>query len=284
MNDQPYEPISEESDAANIIDITLDAAAPNKIDPGDVYVVTAPQGREPHLLDTESLLDCPRRKRVDATFWDSESLCAYVKQHKEAGTGLFLNDQTAQIVGVINGDSDEVAGWGDHRAVLKFRKTDAWQRWLKLDDQFIEQEAFAEHIERNLIDIVEPAGADLLELAQTFQATTSAEFRSQKRLANGQRQFQYSENIDGKGGANGELEIPERFKLGIAPFEGVDPYPVDARLRFRLSGGHLKLGYVLDNPKDVERAAMTDVADDVSRSTELAVLFGEIGLRPTPRP
>lgn len=284
MTDQTYSPISKESDAANIIDIALDAGGPKVVEPGGVYAIASAQGRAPHCLDLEGLLDNPRRKIASATFWDAESFVSYVNKHKQAGTGLFLNDRTAEIVGVINGDAADLAGWGDHRAVLEFRKTDAWQRWLKLNDQFIEQEAFAEHIERNLIDIVEPAGADLLELAQTFQATTSAEFRSQKRLANGQRQFQYSENIDGKGGANGELEIPERFKLGIAPFEGVDPYPIEARLRFRLNGGNLKLGYVLDNPKDVERQAMGDVASRVDQGTEVPVLVGEIEPRPRSQP
>ena len=268
------------ADAAHIIDVARQAAEPTVLDPDLVSSVIVPAGATLELIDLETKASKPRRKRGEVTFWDAPSFATYVNQHKGSGTGLFLNDRTPVIVGVINGDSEDEPGWGDHRAGLEFRKTDAWKRWLNLNEQFVDQEAFAEHIERNLIDIVEPAGADLLELAQTFQATTSAEFRSQKRLANGQRQFQYSENIEGKGGSNGELEIPERFKLVLVPFEGGEEYDVTARLRFRLNGGHLKLGYVLDNPRDIERKAVADVAENVHGLTELTVLYGEITSRP----
>jgi uncharacterized protein YfdQ (DUF2303 family) len=121
---------------------------------------------------------------------------------------------------------------------------------------------------------VKPAGADLLELAQTFQATTKVEFRESKQLASGQRQFQYVEETDARGGQRGELTIPKEFELGIAPFEGCDPYRVIARLRYRLRDGKLSIGYVLDNPRDVERQAFRDVVETLSEACSLPALYG----------
>ena len=269
-----------DADAEHIIEVAEAAATPAVLSTEEIQSVVVPNGGELRVLDLESKRATPRRKRGELVFWDSASFSAYVNVHKGDGTNLLLDDRVPQVVGVLNGDSASSAGWGDHKAVLAFRKTDAWTRWLALNENFVEQEQFAEHIERNLVDIVDPTGADLLELAQTFEATTSAEFRSQKRLANGQRQFTYSENIEGKGGANGQLEIPETFKLAVAPFEGCEPYGVTARLRFRLNAGHLKLGYVIDNPRDIETQAVGDVSKMVASATSLTVLFGAVSIAP----
>jgi uncharacterized protein YfdQ (DUF2303 family) len=262
------------SDAAQIIATAQAGCEPTVLDPTEIYTAVLPIGAVLNVLDLENKLDKPNRKRGSYVFWDAPSFAGYVNRHKSDATELFLDDRAPVLVGFLNGDSTTEAGWGDHAARLEFRRTDAWVRWLGLNEKFVGQAEFAEHIERNLVDIVEPKGADLLELAQTFQATTSAEFRSQKRLANGQRQFLYSENIEGKGGSNGQIEIPETFSLAIAAFEGGEEYPVKARLRFRLHAGDLRLGYVLDNPRDVERRAVADVAQAAASAIGLPALFG----------
>jgi uncharacterized protein YfdQ (DUF2303 family) len=229
------------------------------------------------VLDLEEHLPAPRRKRGEAIFFDAPSIATYVNRHKDESTALYMNDDPYRVVAVLNGHATNEPGWGDHRAVLKLRRTDAWSRWLAKDDQLMDQEAFAEHIERNVVDIHEPAGAELLELAQTFQATTKAEFRSAKQLANGERQFQFSEEVTATGGRNGEITIPKEFVLGISPFEGSDAYKVRARLRYRLREGRLTIGFVLDNPKDVEREAFREIAQAVADGTGLNALFGTPG-------
>jgi uncharacterized protein YfdQ (DUF2303 family) len=262
------------SDTQAIIDAALAAAEPSSLEAGDVASIIVPAGASLQVLDLEDKLPNPRRKRGESTFFDAPSIVAYVNRHKTEATVLYMNDDGYRVVAVLNGHAADEPGWGDHRAVLKLRRTDAWSRWLGKDDQLMDQESFAEHIERNVIDIHEPAGADLLELAQTFQATTKAEFRSAKQLANGERQFQFSEEVSAAGGRNGEITIPKEFVLGIAPFEGTDPYKVRARLRYRLRDGRLTIGFVLDNPKDVERQAFREIAQAVADGTGLTALFG----------
>lgn len=264
------------TDSSAVIEVAQASATPALLDPNELHSVVIPRGGGLKVIDLESKLDNPRRKRGTFVFWDPDSLSQFVNVHKGDGTALMIDDRRLVLSAVINGDSTSTPGWSDFVADLEFRRTDAWNRWLKYDDAFLDQEMFAEHIERNLVDITKPVGADMLELAQTFQATNSAEFRSQRRLANGQRQFTYTENIAGTGGTNGQIEIPETITLQIAPFEGSEERVVAARFRFRLNAGTLKLGYVLDNPQDVERQAIADVAKQVEQSTAVPVWFGAV--------
>jgi uncharacterized protein YfdQ (DUF2303 family) len=263
------------TEAESIADIAQLATRPHELDPAKLYVHLEPKDAAVEVLDLEEYLDKPRRKRGTPVFWDAPSMAAYVNKHKDARTTLYMTDQNDRylVQGILDGHSADEPGWGRHQAILEMRKTDAWSRWLAKDNNLIGQEDFAEHIERNLIDIQKRSGADLLELAQTFQATTKVDFRESKQLASGQRQFQYVEETEARG-QRGELTIPKEFELGIAPFEGCDPYRIVARLRYRLREGKLALGYVLDNPRDVERQAFRDVVDHLSEACQLEALYG----------
>jgi uncharacterized protein YfdQ (DUF2303 family) len=266
---------SSKTEAEAIADTAQLAAEPSELDPAQLYTHLVPEGANVEVLDLEQYLDKPRRKRGEPLFWDAPSMAAYVNKHKDDRTTLYMNDVNGyRVIAVLDGHSGAEPGWVNHRATLEMRKTDAWARWLASNEKLVGQEEFAEHIERNLIDIQKPAGADLLELAQTFQATTKVEFRDSKQLASGQRQFQYVEETEARGGGRGELTIPKEFELGVAPFEGCDPYRVVARLRYRLRDGKLSLGYVLDNPRDVERHAFRDVAEALSSACGLEALYG----------
>jgi uncharacterized protein YfdQ (DUF2303 family) len=261
-------------DAQVIVDTATAAVKPTELNPETVYAVVVTEGSRVEVIDQEKHLPEPKRKQGRFRFFDAPSVVTYVNRHKSAATTLFMSDAPYQVVAVLNGHSEDFPGWGDHRAILEVRQTDAWKRWLNYNEKLVEQHDFAEHIERNIVDITSPPGADMLELAQTFQATTKAEFKQARQLANGERQFQFVEEVNASGGRNGQLTIPKEFTLGIAPFEGADPYKVTARLRYQLREGHLRIGYVLDNPKDVEREAFIGIAQEVATGTELTALYG----------
>ncbi len=91
------------------------------------------------------------------------------------------------------------------------------------------QEDFALHIEAGLQEIEQPDAADLLEIAQSFHATTGAAFRSAIRLASGEQQFTYEENIEAKAGRSGQLAVPTTFILLVAPFVGEQERQVVAK-------------------------------------------------------
>lgn len=127
------------------------------------------------------------------------------------------------------------------------------------------QVAFAEYIEDHRPDVRVPAAADLLELAQDFQATSKATFRSGTILKSGQRNLQYTEQVDAQAGPNGTIAIPDALDLALEVFEGAGTADVvHARFRYRVgSDGRLTLGVILDQLVDVVNSAFEGVVVEV---------------------
>ncbi|MES2156125.1 MAG: DUF2303 family protein, partial [bacterium] len=227
------------------------------------------------IIEPEPYLPAPLRKKGSVRLHDSQSLVAYTTDHMTAATHIYADVDEATFVSVLDDHgSVDGPGWAQHRATLVLHRTPEWQHWLSHDGQYLAQTAFAEHVEDGLSEIVSPPAADLLEIAQSFRATTNVEFKTDKRLASGQHQLTYVETIDAKAGARGDLSVPESLVLSIAPYEGMEPAEVKARVRFRLKDGHLSIGYKIDHPDRVERAAFAVVAGHIQSATGITPLMG----------
>lgn len=270
------EPNRTENDA--VADLAEQAATRQKIEivDGRVFALVHRGDQIVHEFDTERYEATPSRKTGHATLTDDDSLVAYVKRHADDETTTLWGDlDRGSIVAVFNDHNaaTDDGGWGDHRATLKLRETEDWKHWLKNDGQLLSQDAFAEHIEDGVDAIREPAAATMLEIAQSFHAKSGASFSGGRRLS-GEVQFTYEETVTAKAGNKGSLEVPETFVLGLAPFEGNDPYAITARFRYRLVDGRLALGYRLIRPDKIRRAAFDDVAAAVNAATDLPVMAG----------
>lgn len=245
------------------------------------YCVLVPAGARHELVrapaahpDFEATPDRARGTYRPATV---DALISVIERHHDPeNTTVWVHPTSGRVVAIFNDHHAQGAEWRDHRAQLDLAVTPEWQHWARRDGELMGQVAFAEHIEDGLSEIVEPAAADMLELAQTFQAHQSAHFRSAHRLQSGQVQVRYDEEIDAKAGQTGEMEIPSSFTLRIAPFLGEEPYRVDARLRYRMPGGKLSLGYKLDRPDRIVRDALDHVAGRLVEKFP-SVFIGEPG-------
>lgn len=264
-----------ENDA--LIEVARDAHGAVVTDPASLHLSPAAQ----HVVDLERFLPAPRRTRATVRHHTAASLSAYVNRHKApAATTLYANAERAVVHAVLNDSALDAPGWGDHRAVLELKTTDAWGRWKAGDGRLMNQQEFAEHIEAGLAEIVEPPSADMLELAQTFEATTGVNFRSATRLADGQRALLYEETVEARAGLKGSIEIPKEFRLAIEPYEGSGVAPVIARLRYRINGIALSIGYVLVRPADVLRVAFDEAVGEIEQATELQAFRGTPPERP----
>ena len=225
--------------------------------------------------DLEKYQDRPRRKTGGDVVTDAESFIAYLAKHGLPQTELWANDKTGKIRAVINahGDTDDTgtgeafAGWGDHQVTLALPFTKDWQQWLAADNKLMAQTEFAEFIEDHLPNFANPTGADMLELAQTFQATTKVDFDSSQRLKSGETQISYVENTTAAAGKKGALAIPDTFELGLQVHERGPIYKVKARFRYRINGGNLHLAYRLARIDDVRRHAFDEVTAHVATAT-----------------
>lgn len=248
-------------DAAAVIEQARFATLPDELDPEKVLGTHVPEGADYEVLDLERFLPVPKRRRGSYSVATVDALVAYVQAHQdEDQTSVWVHPTSGQVVAVLNDNAPESPGWGDHKATLGLLVTDAWTHWGSLDGKLVGQETFAEHVEDGAAEVRDPSAADMLELAQSFHATTNASFRSGTRLSDGEIQFAYDEEVKATAGRSASMHVPETFTLAIRPFEGEQPVEVLARLRYRVKSGSLTIGYKLDRPQDVVRGVLDRIA------------------------
>ncbi|MGW7196613.1 DUF2303 family protein [Streptomyces chryseus] len=257
-----------------VIDIAQRAAEAKQLDPGHVYAFAL--GDRVHQVDLTGPEHTgrPPRKSGTTVVRDVDSFMAYFDKHSDASTEVYADLESRTITAVLDAHTKDGARWGGHRLQLRLRPTTAWSTWMAQDGQMLKQEAFAEFIEDNLVDLVEPDAATMLELAESFEATTSASFQSGTKLASGQRQLTYVEDVQAKAGSRGDIVIPAVLKLALRPFEGSDAFAVTARFRYRLANQVLTLGFKIERPDDVLANAFDDVRTAIDSDVEMAVLNG----------
>ncbi|WP_131104047.1 DUF2303 family protein [Ornithinimicrobium sufpigmenti] len=247
-------------------------------EPSGLYIVRDSHG-EQRVIDLRDKLgllpERPARKTGHVTVSVVESFIGSLHKHGLPETELYGNAKTGTIRAVINahkgindmGDAEDTAGHGDHAITLQLQHTPDWKDWTSRDGKLMGQADFAEFIEDHLPNFVDPTGADMLELAQTFQATTKVDFESSQRITSGETQLTYKEDTTAQAGKKGALAIPDTFAIGLQVFERGDAYKVQARFRYRINGGQLLLGYRLTRPDDVLRDAFDAVVTRVETDT-----------------
>lgn len=262
--------------AGVLFSLATAANAPDRVK--DYHYATVPKDySHKDITDlVEKAQATPNRKRGTVVLKDVASLLAYCADQAMPASGYIYADPDARKMTAVLNDhrATLLPGWRDHRAEFQAEYTPEFAKWLGNNKQPKDQAAFAEFIEDNLIDITEPAAAQLLDVATTMQAKTGINFSSSKRLDNGQVQLQYTETIDARAGAGGALEIPKEFALGLRIFKNGSAYRLKARLKYRLSGGAVKFWYELDRPEKSVEDAFAGYVADVREKSGYVVLVG----------
>lgn len=258
-----------------VANLAAQGAGPHHLEPGGYYAFQL--GDRVHEVDLtgDRFADIPRRKTGLTTVRDVDSFAAYYAKHHDDASEVYADRDRLTITAVLDAHSADHPAWQEHRLTLALRHSKAWAAWAAFDGKLVEQEAFAEHLEDNRVDIAAPPAADMLEIAQSIQASTKAEFKSAKILASGARTLQYAEDVNARAGATGELTIPAGFVLRLPVFDGATfADEVTARFRYRISSGKLLLGYRLDRPADVVAAAFASVVQELGEACSATVLAG----------
>lgn len=230
---------------------------------------------------SDYLPDRPDRKRVKVSLNSVESFVAYVNEHKSAHTRIFARMTDAPYTMTAAIDYHETGPDGKpeyvtHIVVLTLQETDEWKRWFGNNQKHFEQVEFAYFIEDNLIDIVEPESATLMEVALSLQASSDGRFTSASRLQDGATHFEFKADIQAKAGQDGSLEIPEKFKLYIPVFRGVPEKEIEAHFRYRLNknNGDLKLFYQLIRPQKMVDTMVETAMAQVKDGVDLPIFDG----------
>lgn len=213
----------------------------------------------------------PARKTGDYGVRDVTSFVEYVTKHRLAETELWATARAGQLHAVLNAHGGAHAGWEDHTAILSLEADPDWVDFVSRSGHYYSQADFAEFIEDHLHVFAKPKAADMLELAQTFQATTKVDFQSSHRVKSGETQLAYAETTSAGAGKKGTLAIPDTFTVGLSPYKGLDPYAVEARFRYRIEGQQLRLGYKLVRPDKVLDDAFNQITTDVASALDMPV-------------
>jgi uncharacterized protein YfdQ (DUF2303 family) len=231
------------------------------------------------LESLEAFLPQPLRVKQRVQMHDADSFIAYVNQYKGNATRLFF-DQTRETFEAVldyhltaSGALGAAAGWCGHTAAFTPVRSIEFMTWTEQNRKQMTQVEFARFIEENLPDVVEPAGADLLEVALTMEAKKEATFASGIRLSNGQVQFQYDEEIRGTA-KKGTLDVPEQFVLGIPIHVNGPAYRIPLRLRWRLKDGKLAFWYEMVRPHRFIEDALKEMRDRIAAQVGIAILAG----------
>lgn len=220
----------------------------------------------------------PTRKRGTVTLDRIEDLVEFAKTQDGDNTGLAYADVDERtITFVFNDNKGFAAGFRDHRAMFKAELTPEAMRWLAKDKTVMTQTEFAEFLEDNIADIAGGEATNLLTVATTIAAATGINFSSAKRLQDGQVQLVYNETINATAGADGKMQVPQKFTLGLRLFKGdKQGYALVARLKYRLGNGSVRFWYELERPERALEAAFDGYVESAKESG-YTVLHGQPG-------
>lgn len=265
--------------AESLMASTAAALAPVHVG-SSVFSVLPPGFRRDEITDAIEKAQ-PLRNRPQGTvhLGDVTSLLAYSADQVAQLQGyIYADPEGRTITAVFNDQKSTLApGWRDHRAVFKAEYTPEFSKWLGKNgpEKGMGQTEFAEFIEDNFADLAGDDAKTLMDVATTIRATSGINFSSAKRLQNGQTQLTYNETIDAKAGADGALQIPQTFNLGLRIFKNGGGYKLTARLKYRLHSGGVKFWYELDRPERAVEDAFAGYVQEVRDKSGYTVLIGK---------
>ena len=248
--------------------------------------VMVPEGYE---IQYPEAPDNPARIVQTVALEDAQGFSSYVKEFARDSTAIFLDDDDRKFTAILDyhkgghGDAEaEMPEWCDHVATFMARTTPEWETWSGHNQKAFGQVEFAEFIEDNLLDVVEPAGADLLEITRTLEAKKDVAYSSAIKLQNGSVRINYDEQI--KGTANtqaGVIEIPQQFTLQIQILRGGSAFRFPARFKYRLKDRSLYLWYEIIRPHKLMESAMEEAVKSIEEGTGLKIRKGVASLPKT---
>lgn len=263
----------------SIIDLAAQTKCGQVITAEPGHFILVPDGYS--LLSVEQFqhADKPARKTGRVTFVDVPSFSEYFSDFADPDSQIFGDPERHTVTAILDyhkiGDGDP--RFCQHRATLNCTLTEEWETWIGGNNKQLDQTAFALFLEDNLLAIVDPPGAQMLDVARFLKATNKVDFESDVNLANGQVQFKYHETVQGRI-RGGEGATPEAFTLRLAIFRGGRPRDVTARLRWRITADKkLIFWYTLVGAKRLLEDAFAETLESVQHATERTVLLGSFG-------
>lgn len=270
-------PLTHESAVKSLVETGAALGMP-RVNPepdGGSYVVL-PDGWAVGPLPIRS----PPRPAATVRMLDADSFVRWWMDHAVEQSRIYATIDPVRFTAVIDDfgtveqtvsdDTQGQAAWRQFRAVLSPPLSREWQQWTARDRKPQTQLQFAEFVQDALPDIVEPAGADLLQMSLNFEAAQTGTFIAAQRLQDGSHNLTWRSD----GNAAGTVRLPELLQLALPVFEETDRVAVAARLRYRVKDGVLSLWYEMVRPHAVLAAAQRALREQIEQEAGTTILLG----------
>jgi uncharacterized protein YfdQ (DUF2303 family) len=245
-----------------------------------LQIALVPQGFEALNLSSH-MSQVPDRIRVQVVMDDVKSYIAYLNRFKMSESCIFaaVRQVPASLRAVFDyhRGEDKLSGGVDagfcaHACTLVMHPTEEWKKWMAMNGKLMRQDVFAQFLEDNLADVVEPDGATLLELARDLEGTQGALFKSKIVEQTGDTKLFFEQTTEAR--TKGDLSIPQEFTILAAPFYGAEESRLSVRFLIRMQGGELGLGYKVLRMERFMADAVRKVCEVVAAETDLPIYHG----------
>lgn len=246
-------------------------------------------------------LPFPRRTKATVALTTPDSFIRYVEMYRSADTKIFAcipqDSNPPKFEAIIDYHQDRITQaadkeavtfrpepqprWCEHRAKYQAVYSEEWKRWMAKDRVRMDQEQFALLLEENQDLIINPAGADLLELVQNLEGKNDITCNSLIRLSNGKQKLIYEEQVVLKGATGttikpGEVEFPTELTAAIAIFDGSPvSYAIKCRLRYRIEQRKLVFWFEVVDKHLVVKDAVSKIVEQIQKSLGIEPLLGQ---------
>lgn len=223
----------------------------------------------------------------------SLALTQYLHRFKDADSIMFGDVMTSKVTAILDyhvrptANAPEVDGasvnagipasepakprHSAHRAVLQLRHAQEWAVWTTANEKLMTHVNFANFLEENAMDVINPDGAALLELIRDLNVKSGSTFKSQVRQGDVVKvEYQKSDDVSSKE----EIEMPVGFTLNIPVYFGELPVTMNALIRRKVDDGQLFLGFKIQRLENVKQTEFLRIVDEISAETDVETVLG----------
>lgn len=262
----------------NVLESVFDAgqrAAPVHTRPDGGYTLVIPHlSKEVTIPPLEPILT---RIKQSVLVYSEAAFVDYVQSFKSERSRIFavpgfLADGRGPVVKcIVDYHMLDVPNYKAHIVEYVPRYSEAWERWSS--PRTFGQVEFAEHIEENRSDIIEPAAADLLDIIRTFKASRKVSYDSVVYQNDGSVSVAYSDKVEQASGSK-SVTVPAELKLGIRVYHLGSVYSVPVLMRYRMGEGKVLFSTKMDRGDLIEQAAFDEILARVATATSVPVHLG----------
>lgn len=226
----------------------------------------------------------PDRREGTANHQALASFIEHANRFKAKNSAIWANPLSRMLVSVLDyhpEGADSAARWGKHRGVYPCPTSEAWQAWGGVSGLTLNQDAFAELLDRRDRELragtfaagpqagkVAPPPADLITLAAQLETFSTCTVK-RERDPNSQRVKLTATEDKGL-----SVAPPAAFLIFIRVFEDSHPQELEVRLRVTVEEGHAKFHVRIHEAGEVLREAFDLVSATVKDETELPLFVG----------